>query len=176
MVTAVSTNKSEVVVSKPILGIAIAAAVLLAACSSSGSGTADESGTQPPPGASATVMRPRAEQTAWAGNVCTAAADLKTSVEGLATAATSGDGDVQSSLAAQFTTIKSSADTVVNTLADPPAANADDPDVAAVQSAADELRTSITALETSVQDAAGASGAADTLTALAVWPPAQQRR
>lgn len=147
--------------------VLLAAAFLLAACSGTSSGAAS-SPTSSSPTASASGTPPSAEQTAWAGQVCTAAAELKTSIQGLATAATADGGDAKARMSAQLDTIKTSVNTLVQTVAAAPAGTQDDPDLAPVQASAQQLRASIDALETSITNLQSSSGAASAVALAAV--------
>jgi len=146
--------------------VLIAAAVLLAGCGGSTSSKATPSAvpSQSPPSASAssgaptTGGAPTAEQTAWAGQVCTSTTTLKTDIEGLASAVTSGGGNVSAALTAQMTKVKASASALATTAAAVPAGSESDPEAAAVKAAADEFKTTITTLEQSVTALEGKSG------------------
>ncbi len=146
----------------------LAAAVLLAACSggSTGPGSASSTAASPTSSVTGSGTQPTAEQVAWAGQVCTATGELTSSIQGLVTAAIAGGTDVGSSLSSQLETIKRSVTELVSTVAAVPVGSADDPDLAAVTSSADRLRSSVDALETAVTAVRGASGAA-LVTALA---------
>lgn len=139
-------------------------AVLLTACSG---GSTDPEPTptmttsmSPSPSVTGSGSSPSTEQTAWAGQVCTDLDTLKTSIQGLATAAEAGGGDVSASLSAQFDTIKMSATTFVSTVGAVPAGSGDDPDQVALQSSSQKLRSSLDTLEKTVTEMQGASGAA----------------
>lgn len=152
------------------LFVLVAAATLLAACSGSSDNTSPSPSTSisPSPSTSASASRagsgapPTDEQVAWAGRVCTDAGQLKTSIQGLAAAATTGGGDVQTRLSAQIETIKTSVTTLTDTVAAAPSSGLDDPELAAVQTSSEQLRSSIDTLETAVNDVPGTSGAART--------------
>lgn len=144
----------------------LGAAVLLAGCSGTSSG-AQSSPTTASPTASASGTPPSAEQMAWAGQVCTDVTQLKVSIEGLITTATGGGSDVKTQLQSQFATIKSAADTLVQTLSTPPKGSENDPEQAALQTSAQQLKTSVDTLESSVTDLQNASGSAATVSALA---------
>lgn len=129
------------------------------------SGCADSASPGPSPTASAsastsTGAAPTAEQTAWAGDVCTSTSTLKSDLQGLVTAATSGGNDVSGALSAQMTVVTQSAAALATTLKDVPAGSEDDPSLAAVRQSADDLDTSIGALESSVAAVDGATGTA----------------
>ena len=146
--------------------VLIAAAVLLAGCGGSTSSKATPSAvpSQSPQSASTssaaptTGGAPTAEQTAWAGQVCTSTTTLKTDIEGLASAVTSGSGDVSAALTAQMTKVKASAAALATTATAVPAGSESDPEAAAVKAAADEFKASITTLEQSVTALEGKSG------------------
>lgn len=138
----------------------LAAAALLTGCTGSAptpspTPPAAAPTTQPP----TTGTPPTAEQTAWAGEVCTSTTTLKSDVQGLVTAVTAGGDNVQAALKSQLTTIKESAATLTTTLGNVPEGSEDDPERAAVTSAADTFNGSITALESSVAAVEGTSGA-----------------
>ena len=143
-----------------------AVAVLLVACSGGSSGTGSPSTSAPGPTATISGSPPTAEQTAWAGQVCSATAQLKTSIQGLATAATAGGGDAKTRVAAQLDVVKTSANSLVDTVAAVPKGSENDPDLAPVQGSSQQLKASLDTLEQSVIALQGASGAA-ALTALA---------
>src|SRR5450631_2368782 len=101
----------------------IATAALLAGCGGSKSTTASPTPSSPSvSSASTSAPAPTAEQTAWAGGVCTAATTLKKNVEGLASAVTSGGSDLSAALKAQMATIKTSAATLTTAIAAVPQA------------------------------------------------------
>jgi hypothetical protein len=143
----------------------LAAAALLAGCSGSSSG-AQSSPTTTPTATPTATGSASPEQVTWAGQVCTDVTQLKASIQGLATAATAGGSDVQTRIQSQFTTIKSSVDTLLQTLSTPPKGSENDPDQAALQSSAQQLRTSVDTLQSRVTDLQSASGAAATVSAL----------
>ncbi len=93
--------------------------------------------------------------------------ELKTSIEGIASAATAGGGDVKTALAAQVAVVKTSAENLVATLTDLPAGSENDPEMAALKSSAEELKASVADLETSIQAVGAATNAVGTVTALA---------
>ncbi len=148
------------------LFVLVAAATLLAACSGASDSTSPSPSISSSPLTSASTSLagsgtpPTDEQVAWAGRVCTDAGQLKTSIQGLAAAATTGGGDVQTRLSAQIETIKTSATTLTDTVAAVPSGGLDDPDLMAVQTSSEQLRSSIDTLETAVNDVQGTSGAA----------------
>lgn len=143
-----------------------AAAVLLTACSATSTGNGPTSSTTSSSATSSsasssspgTGSAPTAEQTAWAGQVCTDAGRLRTSIQGLAAAAASGGGDVSTKLSAQLATIKASATALVDTVSAVPPGSESDPDVTAVQSSAGQLRASIDTLDKAVNGVQGTSG------------------
>jgi hypothetical protein len=145
----------------------LAAAVLLAGCSGSSSGAQSSPTTTAPTATSTATGSPSPEQMAWAGQVCTDVTQLKASIQGLATAATGGGSDVKTSIQTQFATIKSAVDTLLQTLSTPPKGSENDPDQAALQSSAQQLRTSVDTLEARVTDLQNASGGAASVSALA---------
>src|SRR5450631_993048 len=142
--------------------VLIAAATLLAGCGGSTSTTAtttsSTTSSSSVPSASTTGAAPTAEQTAWAGGVCTATTSLKKNVEGLAAAVTSGGSDVSAALSAQMATIKTSAATLTTAIAAVPPGSESDPEAAAVKASADQFKASITTLESSVTALEGKSG------------------
>jgi len=127
----------------------------LTACSGTSSTT---TASTSPSSATGSGTPPTIEQTTWAGQVCTAAGALKTSIEGLATAATAGGGDVKTKLATQFATIKTSATTLTQTIATVPKGSENDPDLQAVRTSSDQLKSSIDSLEQGVYSLQSASG------------------
>jgi hypothetical protein len=133
-----------------------AAAALLAGCSGSTASSAPTSSSTTP-SASSTATAPTAEQTAWAGQVCTATAALKKDAEGLTSAATSG-GDVSAKLTAQVGVIKTSATTLATTIKAVPAGSESDPGFAAVKASADQFAESVSSVESSVTALDGKSG------------------
>jgi len=137
--------------------VMIAAAALLAGCGGSKSGTATTS-SAPASSAATSGAAPTAEQTAWAGQVCTSATTVKKDVEGLASAATSGGSDVSTALTAQMATIKTSAGALASKISAVPAGSENDPQAAAVKTSADEFKASLTTLESTVSELEGASG------------------
>ena len=141
-----------------------AAAVLLVACSGGSSGTGSPSTSASSPTTSGNP--PTAEQTAWAGQVCGATAQLKTSIQGLATAATAGGGDAKTRITAQLQVVKTSANTLVDTVAAVPKGSENDPDLAPVQGSSQQLKASLDTLQQSVTTLVDAEGGA-VLTALA---------
>ena len=137
----------------------VAIAVLLTACSGTSSTTTSSStATSGTSSAQGSGAPPTVEQTQWAGEVFTAAGGLETSIEGLASAATAGGGDVKSALATQFATIKTSAEKLATTISTVPKGSEDDPDLAAVKTSADQLKSSIGSLEQGVNGLQSASG------------------
>jgi hypothetical protein len=104
---------------------------------------------------------------AWAGQVCTDVTQLKASIQGVATAATGGGSDVKTQLQSQVATIKSAVDTLVQTLSTPPQGSENDPDQAALQISAQQLKTSVDTLQSRVTDLQNASGGAASVSALA---------
>ena len=145
----------------------LAAAALLAGCSGSSSGAQSSPTTTAPSATSSATGSPSPEQVAWAGQVCTDVTQLKASIQGLATTATGGGSDVKAQLQSQFATIKSSADTLLQTLSTVPKGSENDPDQAALQTSAQQLRTSVDTLQTNVTTLQNASGSAATVSALA---------
>lgn len=127
----------------------------MTACSGTSSTT---TASTSPSSATGSGTPPTIEQTTWAGQVCTAAGALKTSIEGLATAATAGGGDVKTKLATQFATIKTSATTLTQTIATVPKGSENDPDLQAVRTSSDQLKSSIDSLEQGVYSLQSASG------------------
>ena len=136
----------------------VATAVLLAGCSGSTATTEPTPSAAPLPSASSTTgTTPTAEQTAWAGQVCTATATVQKDAEGLAAAATSG-GEVEAKLKAQMAVIQTSARTLATTVTDVPASLKGDPALAAVKASADQFTASVTAAVASVTALEGTSG------------------
>jgi hypothetical protein len=141
--------------------VLIAAAALLAGCSGSTSTKATPSSTthsKSGPSAATAGRAPTAEQSAWAGQVCTATTTLKKNVEGLASAVTSGGSNVSAALGAQMATVKASATALTTTITAVPAGSESDPEVAAVKASGEQFKASITALESSVAALGGKSG------------------
>ena len=141
---------------KPI--VLIATAALLTGCAGSTSTTAKTSSESSAPSASTTGTAPTAEQITWAGGVCTATTTLNKNVEGLASAVTSGDGNVGAGLSAQMATVKASATALTKTLTAVPAGSGSDAEAAEVKVSADQFKTSITALGSRVSALEGKSG------------------
>jgi hypothetical protein len=140
--------------------VATVAVALLTACSGTTTPSAPTSSTESPTttaSTSTTGTAPNAEQTAWAGQVCTAAAVVKKDAEGLSSASTSG-GDVSAKLTAQLGVIKGSANTLAATVKTVPAGSESDPGFAAVKASADQLTASINSVEASVSALEGKSG------------------
>jgi hypothetical protein len=140
--------------------VATVAAALLTACSGSTTSSAPTSSTETPTtttSGSITGTAPTTEQTAWAGQVCTAAAAVKKDAEGLASASTSG-GDVSAKLTAQIGVVKGSANTLATTVKAVPAGSESDPGFAAVKASGDQLTASINSVEASVSALEGKSG------------------
>ena len=141
--------------------VLIAVVALLTGCSGSTTATTTPS-TSPSPtvsSASTTGSSPTAEQTAWAGQVCTAAATVKKDAQGLASAATSG-GDVEAKLRSQMAVITASANTLATTVTAVPLGSESDPGLAGVKAAADQFKASVTAAEESVTALEGKTGLA----------------
>ena len=76
----------------------------------------------------------------------------------MATAATAGGGDVKTKLATQFATIKTSATTLTQTIATVPKGSENDPDLQAVKTSSDQLKSSIDSLEQGMNSLQSASG------------------
>jgi len=143
------------------IALIVTAAALLPGCGGSNSATTTASPTAVSPSvssASTSGAAPTAEQTAWAGGVCTAATTLQKDVEGLASAVTSGGGDVSAALTAQMATVKTSATALATAIAAVPAGSESDPEAAAVKASADQFKASVTDLEAKVVALEGASG------------------
>ncbi|MDO9484732.1 MAG: hypothetical protein Q7K25_01515 [Actinomycetota bacterium] len=129
--------------------VVIAAAGLLAACSSS---TTDST---PSPEASSTSAS--AELAAWAGQVCTDTANLRTSITDIGAAVTAGGADLQTLVGQQFVLIQEAASTLVSTVGAIPS-DSTGPDATAIQETSADLNTEVQALGTSIgalQDASG---------------------
>jgi hypothetical protein len=151
--------------------IALAAAALvvtglLGACGS-GTSTPEASSaalpplsTAPAPGSAAASggSSPSPELIAWAGDVCTATAALKTSVTGMGSAVATGGKDIGAGMSKQFETIKASADSLGTTLTAVPAEAGDGADVAALKDSAVKSKAAIDALGLSVTNLTSASG------------------
>lgn len=148
--------------------VLIAAAALLAGCGGSTSTTAKTSTAASPPALSAATSStaPTAEQTAWAGAVCTATTTLKKNVQGLASVVTSDGSNVSAAMSAQMTTVKTSANALVTAITAVPPGSESDSEATKVQASADQFKTSITALKSSVAALQGKMGTAK-VTALA---------
>lgn len=140
----------------------LAAAALLTGC------TQSEPTASPTPSATATSTSseapsgtpPTEEQTAWAGDVCSSTATLKTDVQGLVSTAAAGGDDVSARLNTQMTTIKTSATALADTIKAVPRGSEDDPEVSAVRESSDDLSSSISDLEASVASVEGTTGTA----------------
>ena len=163
---------------------ALVAAMVLAACSGSSSdsdaspststSTSPSTSTSTSTSSSASVTAsvaasgdaPTAEQVTWAGQVCSAASRLRTSIREVATAATQGDGDAQARLSQEVAAARTSATTLADTVAAVPSSDRDDPDLVAVRTSSEQLRASVDGLQTAVNDLQGTSGA-DRVRALA---------
>lgn len=137
-----------------------AAAALLSGCADSAPGT----GAPPTPsvssGARATGTPPTDEQTAWAGDVCTATATVKTDVQALVAETTAGGGDLAARLKAQLATVTESAAELTDTVESVPEGSTDDPERAEVERATRDLTASLDALESSVEAVEGRTGTA----------------
>lgn len=136
----------------------LAAALALGGCAES----APPASSSPTASASASASNagaaPTAEQTAWAGDVCTSTSALKSDLQGLVTASASGGDGAAAALKAQMTAIKESAAALTTTLKNVPAVNKNDPELAAVRKSAADFDTSIAALESSVAAFDGTTG------------------
>ena len=138
----------------------VAAAALLTGCTETAPGSSPTpTAAAPTSSTPSTGTPPTAEETAWAGDVCTSTETLKSDVQGLVTAGTAGGDDVQAALKAQLTTIKESAATLAGTLDSAPKGTEDDPERAAVTESADNFTASLDALDASVLAVEGTSGA-----------------
>jgi hypothetical protein len=138
--------------------VLVVAAVLLTGCSGSTTTTTPTSSAAPsPPASSTSGATPTAEQTAWAGQVCTATLAVQKDAEGLASAATSG-GDVEAQLKAQMAAIQTSTHTLATTVTAVPASIRNDPELAQVRAAADQLAASVAAAKASATALEGKSG------------------
>lgn len=141
----------------------LGAVLLLAACSGSSSDTAASPSLSPSPSSSpgtsvaASGDAPTPEQVDWAGQVCTDASGLRTSIQGVTTA-TPSDEDVGARVAQQVTAIATSTDTLVETIADVPSGSEDDPDLVAIRTSSDQLRASVDTLETAANTVRDTSG------------------
>ncbi len=129
--------------------VVLAAAGLLAACSSS---TTDSTPTSP-----ASPGEPSAALVTWAGQVCTDTSPLRTSITDIGSAVTSGAADLPASIAQQFTLIQQSADALLTTVKSIPS-DASGPDAAAIQQSSDDLNTAVEALGTSITELKDSSG------------------
>ena len=127
----------------------LAAAGLLAACSSTAS---DPSPT------TATTPDSSSDLSAWAGQVCQDTAALRTSITDIAGAVTSGGADLQSSIAQQFILIQESAQALVSTVGSIPAEAGDSPDALAIKQSSTDLNAAVTDLGSSVDSLKDASG------------------
>ena len=130
--------------------VLFAAVTLLTGCGGSATTTA----TSP----LATGTAPKAEQTAWAGKVCTATVTLQKDAQGLVSVATSGGSDVASTLSAQAAAVKISVTNLATTITAVPRGTGGGSDLAAVKASADGFTKSFTGLEVSVAALAGTSG------------------
>ena len=106
--------------------IAVVAAALLVGCGGSKSTTATTPSPSAAPSASSAPtsgVAPTAEQTAWAGGVCTATTTLKKDIEGLASAVTSGGSDVSAAMKTQMAKVETSATALTTAFAAAPSCN-----------------------------------------------------
>jgi len=126
--------------------VVLASAALLAACSSN---TTDDTSTE----GSASV-----ELTTWAGQVCADISALRTSITDIGGAVTTGGSNLQTNLASQFSLIQTSAQSLLTTVGDIPAAASDSPGALAIKQTSSELHSSVAELGTSVDALADASG------------------
>ena len=146
---------------RALIGLLVAAA-LLTGCAEA------EPTASPTPSAGSTSASsdaptgtpPTEDQTAWAGDVCSSTATLKTDVQGLVSAAATGGDDVSARLNTRMATVKKSAAALADTIKDVPKGSEDDPEVTAVRESSDDLRSSISDLEASVASVEGATGTA----------------
>ncbi len=129
--------------------VVLAAAGLLAACSSST--------TESTPTATASPGEPSAALVTWAGQVCTDTSALRTSITDIGSAVTSGAADLPASIAQQFTLVQQSADALLSTVTSIPS-DASGPDAEAIQQSSDDLNTAVEALGTSISELTGSSG------------------
>jgi uncharacterized protein YceK len=132
--------------------VLVAAAGLLSGCAGSTSTPSTSTASTPSAMSSSagSAMAPSAEQTAWAGRVCTATLALKKDVEGLDSAVTSHGSSVSAALSSEIATIQTSANNLYRSATAVPTGSGGDPEAAAVKSAADQFKASLTALEASV--------------------------
>lgn len=126
--------------------VVLASAALLAACSSN---TTDDTSTE----GSASV-----ELTTWADQVCSDISALRTSITDIGSAVTTGGSDLQTNLASQFSLIQTSAQSLLTTVGEIPAADSDGPDALAIKQTSTALNSSVAELGTSVNALTDASG------------------
>lgn len=144
---------------------AVAAVLALAGCSGSSSddstpGPSPSGATQSPSGSAASPSGGATDGTAqgaWAGGVCTAASDLRTSLAGMASVAGAGD-DTAAEASKQFEVVRGSARSLADAVAEVPPDVKEDPEFADIASAADRVGSSVDALGADVT--AMGSGAA----------------
>lgn len=139
--------------------VSLGAAMLLAACSGSSNGIDGSPSPSPTTSAPASGDAPTAEQVAWAGRVCAETSRLRTSIQGLAAAVTTGDGDAQTRASQEVAAITTSVTSLVETVAAAPSSGEDDPDLVAVQTSSEQLRATVDRLATAANDLPGTSGA-----------------
>jgi hypothetical protein len=149
------------------LGIALVL-MLLVGCSAGG-GTSGSPSPAPSPSAteptasaspSASGPAPSAEQVSWAGDVCTDTTTVQTDLQGLALAATTGGADALTAVSDQMAQVSESAGTLIDTVRAAPSGSSDDPAYSAVRSSIDGVDQSLQALQASVTQVQGATGAA----------------
>ncbi|MCY7288824.1 MAG: hypothetical protein LH624_11400 [Cryobacterium sp.] len=138
----------------------LAAVALLTGCTQSVPAESPTPSTTATSSDAPTGRPPTAEQTAWAGDVCSATATLNKDVQGLVSTAAAGGDDVSARLSTQTEAIKQSTSLLSETIRAVPRGNEDDPEVAAVRQSADDLSSSNSDLEASVAAVEGATGTA----------------
>ncbi len=130
--------------------VVLAAAGLLAACSSSP--------TDSTPTSSTASGEPSSALIAWAGQVCTDTSMLKTSITDIGSAVTSGAADLQASIGQQFILIQQSADALLTTVGAIPDSDTSSPDAVAIQQSSENLNAAVATLGTSITDLKDTTG------------------
>ena len=151
-------------VRRTMIALVLATGATLAAAGCSGSSS--DAGSPTPSATNGSSAS--SDAVAWAGDVCDATSQVKTSVAGIASAAAAGvaSGDAQKQVEAQAAQVRSSLESLASTVGNPPKGT-DDAVTQSLQTTTDSLQRSGRQLQASLEQLQSANGALDTATGLA---------